>query len=52
MSSSCAAAIAVTGLQTSSVSGPDVAVFKPWLKSTCRREHGLGTDELSAVDKR
>ncbi len=46
MSSSCVAAIAVPGLQTSSVSSPDAAVFKPWLKSTFRREHGLGTDEL------
>lgn len=25
---------------------PDAAVFKPCLKSTCRREQGLGNDEL------
>lgn len=46
--------IAVPGLwlQTSSISSPDAAVFKPWLKSTCHREQGLGNDELWAVDKR
>lgn len=39
-------------LQTPRISSPDAAVFKPWLKSTCRREQGLGNDALWAVDKR